>query len=78
MNLMLHVLLKTNQVEVPMMGLEAAYTDAILLHPSVLQELNAAMRVSPRHQKRKPFRRNTLENKKKLCLKTVIFFMNRC
>lgn len=46
MNLTVHVLLKTNQVEVPMMGLQADYSDAILLHPHVLQELNSAIRVS--------------------------------
>lgn len=73
MNLMLHVLLKTNQVEVPMMGLQADYTDAILLHPSVLQELNAAMRVSPHRHKHKPFRCNTLEKQKEALLENSHF-----
>lgn len=51
MNIMVQVLLKQGQVEVSTTDLTADYTEAVLLHRSVLEDLNRTIRVSLYHQK---------------------------
>lgn len=46
MDIMVQVLLKQGQVEVPTADLTADYTDSVLLHRSVVEDLNRTIRVS--------------------------------
>ena len=46
MDTMVQVLLKQGQLEVPTTDLTADYTDSVLLHRSVVEDLNRIIRVS--------------------------------
>lgn len=48
-DIMIQVLLKKDQVEVSTADLSADYTDAVLLHRSVVEDLNRNIRVSSRN-----------------------------
>lgn len=54
-DIMIQVLLKQDQVEVSTTGLTADYTGSVLLHRSVVEDLNRTIRVSLCHQIRKKF-----------------------